>query len=54
MRNSIKKLIQVEVAQNGQVTPKAIRLYSENKISYKVFKEQVKIGLKIYEKMQKL
>ena len=50
MRNSIKKIIQAELAQYGQVTQKAMRLYCESGISFKVFQEQIKIGLKIYEK----
>lgn len=52
MRESVKNQIMVEVAENGSVTKKAMRLYIENRISYQTFMKQVGKGIKIYESKQ--
>lgn len=50
MRRVIIDSIRIEVATHGKVTSKAMRLYCENRISKKVFYEQIKKGLEQYEK----
>ena len=43
-----KQIILNEVAANGAVTAKAMRMYCEHKISNKTFNELISEGLKIY------
>lgn len=38
-RENTEALIRYEIRANGKVTPLAIRLYVENRISYKRFKQ---------------
>jgi hypothetical protein len=49
----ILNLIRAEVAENGEITPTAMRAYCENKISYKVFMAFVGQGMKVYKRKHK-
>lgn len=49
MRESVINLIIAEVAKGGKETDKSMRLYVENRISYKTYKSCVKIGLERFK-----
>ena len=49
-----KEIIKYEVATNGVVTDKAMRLYCENRISYETFKQLVKDGKDKFTKRNEL
>ena len=44
------EIIRAEVAENGEVTSKAMRLYIENRISFLKFNKTVQDGIEIYSK----
>lgn len=46
-RQTIIELIRIEVAQEGRVTARAIRLYVENRISRQSFDEAIKAGMRV-------
>ena len=49
-RKQALAVIVADVAQHGEATKTAIRVYVENRLSRKAFNEAIKIGLNIYRK----
>ena len=49
-RKQALAVIVADVAQHGEATKTAIRVYVENRISRQAFNEAIRIGLAVYRK----